>query len=136
MVEQWYALRLQEDPTRDFHMERCAISKALKNRKALGMEGLLLRVEGKVVAMTLGSQLSDKVFDVHFEKAFDRYDGAYTAINRAFARYLREKYPALTHLNREEDMGLEGLRKAKLSYNPAYLQEKYWACLLEEGYDY
>lgn len=136
MVEQWYALRLQEDPTRDFHMERCAISKALKNRKALGMEGLLLRVEGKVVAMTLGSHLSDKVFDVHFEKAFDRYDGAYAAINRAFARYLREKYPALTHLDREEDMGLEGLRKAKLSYNPAYLQEKYWACLLEEGYDY
>lgn len=136
MVEQWYALRLQEDPTRDFHMERSAIHKALQNRQALGMEGLLLRVDGKVVAMTLGSPLSDTVFDVQFEKAFDRYDGAYAAINRAFARYLREKHPALTHLNREEDMGIEGLRKAKLSYNPAFLQEKYWACLLEDGYDY
>ena len=136
MVEQWYALRLQEDPTRDFHMERCAIHKALTHRQVLEMEGLLLRVEGKVVAMTLGSLLSDTVFDVQFEKAFDRYDGAYAAINRAFARYLREHHPAITHLNREDDMGMEGLRKAKLSYQPAYLQEKYWACLLEDGYDY
>lgn len=136
MVEQWYALRLQEDPTRDFHMERSAIRKALRHREALGMEGLILRVDGRIIAMTLGSRLSERIFDIHFEKALERYDGAYAAINRAFARYLREKYPQLTHLNREDDMGLEGLRKAKLSYNPAYLQEKYWACLLEEGYDY
>lgn len=136
MAEQWYTLRMQEDPTRDFHMERSALHKALQHRQTLGMEGLLLRVDGKIAAMTLGTPLSETVFDVHFEKALDRYDGAYAAINRAFARYLREKYPAITYLNREDDMGLEGLRKAKLSYYPAYLQEKYWACLLEDGYDY
>ena len=136
MAEQWYTLRMQEDPTRDFHMERSALHKALQHRQTLGMEGLLLRVDGKIAAMTLGTPLSETVFDVHFEKALDRYDGAYAAINRAFARYLREKYPAIAYLNREDDMGLEGLRKAKLSYYPAYLQEKYWACLLEDGYDY
>ena len=76
------------------------------------------------------------MFDVHFEKALEQYDGAYPAINREFARYLHNKYPELTHLNREDDMGLEGLRKAKMSYNPTTLWAKYWACLLEDGYDY
>lgn len=117
-------------------MERAAIGKALSSMDMLGLEGLLLRVDGQVVAMTLGSALTEQTFDIHFEKALDRYDGAYAVINREFARYLRQKYPNLKWLNREDDMGLEGLRKAKLSYQPALLLEKYWACLLEDGYDY
>ena len=75
-------------------------------------------------------------FDVQFEKALDIADGAYPAINCEFARHLREKYPCLQWLNREEDMGLEGLRKAKMSYCPERFIEKSWACLLEDGYDY
>ena len=136
MVKKWYTLRLQEDPTQDFHMEQSAIRKAMKYRQELGLEGLLLRVNGEIAAMTLGSRLSETVFDVHFEKALDCYEGAYAAINQAFARYIRDKYPTVQYLNREDDMGLAGLRKAKLSYNPAILLEKYWACLLEDGYDY
>lgn len=136
MVEKWYALRLEENAAQDFHMEKAAIGKALSNMQALGLEGLILRVDGAVTAMTLGSRLSETTFDVHFEKAFERYDGAYAAINRGFARYLREKYPALMYLNREDDMGLEGLRQAKLSYHPDRMGEKYWACLLEDEYDY
>lgn len=136
MVEKWYAMRLEEDPTRDFHMERAAIGKALQHWEELGMEGLLLRVNGEVAAMTMGSRLFADTFDIHFEKAMDRFDGAYAAINREFAAYLRSKYPDVKWLNREDDMGLEGLRKAKLSYQPARLLEKYWACLLEDGYDY
>ena len=76
------------------------------------------------------------MFDIHFEKAREDVDGAYPAINNEFAKYLRQKYPQLQYLNREDDMGLEGLRKAKLSYNPHHLTEKCWACLLEDGYDY
>ena len=86
--------------------------------------------------MTLGSRLSEDTFDIHFEKALDEYDGAYAAINREFACYLRGKYPQLKWLNREDDMGLEGLRKAKESYLPHHMVQKCWAHLKEEGYDY
>ena len=135
MLEAWYAHKKAQDPTVSFYLERIAILKALKNREDLGMEGLVLLDKGKVIAMTLASRLSGNTFDVHFEKAADGYDGAYAAINREFAQYLREKYPQTQWLNREDDMGLEGLRKAKLSYCPDRLVEKYWACLKEEGYD-
>lgn len=136
LVDTWYKLRLEENPHSDFHMEQAAITKALRNWKALGMEGLLMKDGTELLAMTMGSRLSPTTFDVHFEKALDRVDGAYTAINREFARYIREKYPDILYLNREDDMGLEGLRKAKLSYYPDHMVEKSWACLLEDGYDY
>ena len=93
--------------------------------------GLLLITKDGPVAMTLGSFLRNDTFDVHFEKALEDVDGAYAAINQAFARHLHEKYPALQWLNREDDLGIEGLRKAKLSYNPARLVEKHWARLWE-----
>ena len=136
LVAAWYDLRLQQDPHADFLMERAALKKAMDQRKLLGLEGLLLRVEGEPVAMTMGSLLNPDTFDIHFEKALDIADGAYGAINNGFARYLREKYPQLRYLNREDDLGLEGLRKAKLSYNPDHMIEKSWTCLLEDGYAY
>ena len=91
--------------------------------------------DGEILAFTMGSFLNDDTFDVHFEKAREDVQGAYNAINQAFARHLREKYPQLKWLNREDDMGLEGLRKAKLSYNPDHLNEKFWARLWEEEDD-
>ena len=100
------------------------------------MEGLLLFHNGQALAMTMGSRLSDDTFDIHFEKALDFADGAYPTINQEFARYLQAKYPELKYLDREDDLGLEGLRKAKLSYAPHHMVEKSWACLLEDGYDY
>lgn len=136
MVEDWYARRQESDPEGDYHMEHAALKKALQSWQELGMEGLVLFSGDEVLAVTLGSFLSEETFDVQFEKARADADGAYPAINQAFARYLREKYPALRYLNREEDMGLEGLRKAKLSYYPHHLVEKCWACLLEDGYEY
>lgn len=135
-MDSWYALRQAANPHADYRMERSALEKALRHRKELCMEGLLLTVDGKDVAMTMGSFLREDTFDVHFEKALDRTDGAYAAINNGFARHLREKYPLLRYLDREDDMGLEGLRKAKLSYCPDHLVEKSWACLMEDGYDY
>ena len=97
------------------------------------MEGLLLLEGDKLLAFTMGSPLSDTVFDIHFEKADPDIDGAYAAINQEFAKYLRDKHPGLQFLDREDDMGLEGLRRAKLSYKPHHLVEKYRACRKENG---
>lgn len=134
-LDSWFAQRPDNDDS-NYLMERVALSKALRHRKALEMEGLILRDKGRILAMTMGSSLSEDTFDIHFEKALDSVDGAYTAINREFAQYLTEKYPRLLWLNREDDLGLDGLRKAKLSYQPEFLIEKYWACLREDGYEY
>ena len=135
MAESWYETRLQADPSADFHMERSALDKALRCHDALGLDCLVLLDGDDVIAFTMGSPLSEDTLDVHFEKALD-VDGAYTAINCEFARYIRAKHPAIRFLNREEDMGLEGLRRAKESYYPHHMTEKCWACLMEDGYDY
>ena len=136
MIEKWYELREQEDPSADFHMEKAAIFKALERRKELGMECFALYVDDACVAVSMASALSETVLDVHFEKALDAFEGAYAAINYFFSRYLREKYSAVKYLNREDDMGIPGLRHAKMSYSPDSMIEKSWACLLEDAYDY
>jgi len=135
-ARQWYADREAEDPKSDLYMEKAALRGALEHYKELELEGLMLLEDGNILAFTMGSFLSADTVDVHFEKALSQVDGAYAAINQGFAQHLHEKYPHILYLNREDDMGLEGLRKAKLSYNPHHLGEKCWACLLEEGHDY
>ena len=129
MVARWYESRGETD---EYHREMVALKRAFANMEALGLEGLVLTENGQVLAMTMGSRLSETTFDIHFEKALEEVDGAYPAINQAFVAYLREKYPELKYLDREDDMGLPGLRKAKLSYNPHHLVTKFWARLWEE----
>ena len=130
MLEQWYTRHLETNPDMDYHLEQVAIGRAMKFRRELGMEGLVLLAEGKITAFAMGSRMNEDTFDIHFEKALD--ESAYPAINQGFAAHLREKYPELKWLDREDDMGLEGLRKAKLSYNPDMMIEKYWARLWED----
>jgi hypothetical protein len=67
------------------------------------------------------------VFDVHFEKALPGVEAAYTMVNREFARMISAELPDMQYFNREEDMGLEGLRRAKESYHPDILLMKYFA---------
>ncbi len=131
-VDDWYAARLAEDPLADFHLEQRAIRRAFAHRQELGLEGLVLEENGELVAMALGSRLSENTFDIHFEKAREDVDGAYPAINQAFAAWLWQQHPELEYLNREDDMGIPGLRQAKLSYNPDHLVVKFWARLWEE----
>ncbi len=128
MLRDWYESR--PELTSTAHMEQVALRRAFEHREALGLEGIVLMEDGRVLAMTMGSFLSEDTVDVHFEKAVE--DGAYAAINQAFASRLREKYPQLKYLNREDDLGLPGLRKAKLSYYPHHLVVKFWANLLED----
>ena len=132
MARNWYRQRLQTDPHQDFVLETVALEKAIRYFRELEMEGLALVENGRMLAMTMGSRLSADTFDIHFEKADEQAPEAYAAINQAFARYLGQKHPELRYLDREEDMGLEGLRKAKLSYHPTHLVEKGWVCCLED----
>ena len=131
MVAQWFRQRLTEDPHGDYLLEQIALSRAFRHFEALGMEGLMLVENGQVLAVTLASRLSENTMDVHFEKAREDVDGAYAAVNCEFARYLRLKHPELAFLNREDDLGLPGLRQAKLSYQPHHMEEKYCAYLAE-----
>ena len=132
MAAKWYEARLAHDPQADFHLEQRALRRALDRFEMLDLEGMVLYDADRVIAFSIASQLSADTMDVHFEKALEDVDGAYTAINQAFAQHLRDKYLHIRYLDREEDMGLEGLRKAKLSYCPDHLMEKYWARLWEE----
>ncbi len=109
--------------------ERLALIYALQNFDALGLIGGILHADGKIVAFTFGMPINQDTFGVHVEKADTRIDGAYAMINYEFANHVPEQY---TYLNREEDLGLEGLRKAKLSYQPSILLDKYIACLKDE----
>ena len=133
MADQWYLMRAQADPTGHYELEKVALERAFSHYEALGLDGMVLLDGDRVLAFTMASRLSENTMDIHFEKAVEDADGAYAAINQAFAQYLREKYPHVRYLDREEDMGIEGLRKAKLSYYPHHLREKCWARLWEES---
>lgn len=106
--------------------ERRALIYALHNFEALGLTGGILHVDGKIVAFTFGMPINKDTFGVHVEKADTSIDGAYAMINYEFSSRIPEQY---TYINREEDLGIEGLRKAKLSYQPTIILEKYMACL-------
>ena len=104
--------------------EYCAIREALENFDALGMKGAVLYVGGVPAGMTMASEILPGVWDTHFEKVIDEYaeNGGYAIINKLFAEKL---WATGAHLiNREEDIGIEGLRKAKLSYYPQTILDK------------
>lgn len=137
MIEKWYADRLNDNPDNDYRSEIKALEKALMYYEELNLEGLMLLDNDTdfdnehILAVTFASRLSDDTFDVHFEKARWDVDGAYTVINNEFAKYIRDKYPDIRFLNREEDMGLEGLRRSKERYYPHHMVEKSKAYLKE-----
>ncbi len=122
MVEGWYDAKQG-----DFFYEKVVFSRAMEHREGLGLECLALVDGEEILAVTFASRFYEDTFDVHFEKADASIDGAYTAINYEFARYIRNKYPEVRFLDREEDMGIEGLRKAKQSYYPHRQVVKYKA---------
>ena len=115
-----------------FASEPCAIDRALDHFEGLHLAGGLIRVSGEPVAFTIGEEINPKAYLLHFEKALDGYDGLYAVINHEYAARHLEQYELI---NREEDMGIEGLRKAKLSYHPALLLNRYRVTLAEKNGD-
>ncbi len=107
--------------------EEAVIDKALTEFEELKLDGGVLYVNGRPAAFTLGERVCCDTFIVHFEKALAEIEGAYPMINREFVRHVLAKYPEVRYINREEDMGLENLRRAKRSYYPDFMVEKYQA---------
>ena len=111
-------------PYVDMTEEQIAINKAFDHFDLLQMEGIALDTSDGVVAFSMGNRIREDTFGVNFEKALPEINGAYPMVNREFARRIHRQYPEIRFLNREDDMGIEGLRKAKESYYPDILLEK------------
>lgn len=122
------AERSENDESRQAEY-RC-ICEALDNFDALGMRGAVLYVGGLPAGMTMATEISDGVWDIHFEKVIGEYaaNGGYAVINKLFAQSLS----GAEFINREEDINIEGLRKAKLSYYPQTILEKHHAVVRME----
>jgi len=101
--------------------ENRAVREALNNFEQIGMTGGCLFIDGKLGAFTLGQPLNSEVFVIHAGKALYEYEGIYSKINQCFAE---KNCAGYKYINREEDMGVEGLRKSKMSYHPARLVNK------------
>ncbi len=97
---------------------------ALTHLEELNLKGGAIRVDGTIVAFSIGERLNDETALIHIEKANTDYQGAYPVINNEFVKH---EWADTRYINREEDMGLEGLRKAKLSYRPEFLLEMFHA---------
>ena len=102
--------------------EQFALNAYFSYYNELALKGGLIRIGGKICALTIGERLNSCTFGVHIEKADRSYNGIYAAINNHF---VLENTDGYKYINREEDLGIEGLRKSKLSYHPAFILEKY-----------
>lgn len=121
--EQWYA-EYPDDPDSGIEDEHQAVNRALDHYQELGLCGGYLTTQGRIVAYSFGTKVNQRVFNTQVEKALHQVTGAYAMINREMARSYGTGFE---YIDREDDVGDEGLRKAKLSYQPAYLAQKWLA---------
>lgn len=120
-AEEWY-FQNRDRMDKFMRTEKKGVYLMFENMEYLNISGGAIFVGDKVVAFTLGSAINEKIFDIHIEKALSQYQTAYTVINNQFVKNALSDYE---FVNREDDLGIEGLRKAKLSYNPQLLLKKY-----------
>lgn len=125
--QKWYEEN-QGDSEEVLRLEHESIKIALENTELLRLRGGVLYINDQPAAMTLAAPVSADVLDVIYEKSFGDFarNGAFAVINQQFAR----RSESFLYLNREEDMGVEGLRKAKLSYKPEIILEKFYGEVL------
>ncbi len=120
MLNEWENMNIDktENSLRYDYIATCIM---LDNFEELGLCGGAIKVNGKIVAFTIGERLTEDTFVIHVEKAFGDMNGAYSIINQQFVEHEASQYK---YINREEDMGLEYLRKAKMSYYPDILLQE------------
>ncbi len=120
LAEKWCEVKSCEEI--GFTHETSALKRALENFDALGLEGVVIFVRDKLVAFAICSEQNKSTADVHFEKYDPEIKGSAQVINWEMAKHLMGRYE---YINREEDMGIEGLRKAKSSYCPEFTAKTY-----------
>lgn len=119
LTEIWQGEKnVNENGNETIDAEHRVMETIFSNWDALGMTGGSIFVDGRMVAFTYGAAVTTDTLDVCVEKADRHVEGAFAIINQQFAEHLPEQY---VYLNREEDMGIPGLRQAKLSYHPEIL---------------
>ena len=117
----WYEANKEEANREDLLHERCSMRFAMEHFDQLGLTGGAIVADNKIVAFTYGSPINDRTFGIHVEKADTRYDGVFSVICQEFVKHIPPQY---VYINREEDLGIPGLRQSKLSYHPTLLLEK------------
>lgn len=127
IAKSWLSDR--DDEYGELKTEYKSLEKAVHHFKELGFIGAILYADGKPVAFTLGEPLKNNTFCTHYEKTVPDYRDAFPVINNGFTKLMLLSYD---YVNREEDTGSEGLRKAKLSYYPEFLLNKYTAVLKDD----
>ncbi|HML36476.1 MAG TPA: phosphatidylglycerol lysyltransferase domain-containing protein [Bacillota bacterium] len=110
-------------------MEERAMVDVFNNLEAVGYLSSAILIDGKIEALCVAGKINKNTVDVHVEKANTDYRGLYQLINNEFCKHME---PGIKYVNREEDMGIPGLRKAKLSYKPVKLVESYIAIFKED----
>jgi uncharacterized protein len=123
LLDEWGRVAEVED-NRSFGLEIDATAEALAMADVLGVEGVVVTVEGVVRAFAVGERLNRETAVCHFEKADHFMEGLSQLVNREFARLL---FTDCRYVNREQDLGEPGLRNAKLSYHPVELVKKFRA---------
>lgn len=120
MLDVWEGINIDKQQG-DFAYDYIAAKTMLDNFHELDLKGGAIKINGKIVAFTIGRQLTDDTMVVHIEKALADVNGAYTIINQQFVEHEGAQFK---YINREEDMGVDGLRQAKMSYEPEILLEE------------
>ncbi|MEG1472638.1 MAG: phosphatidylglycerol lysyltransferase domain-containing protein [Christensenella sp.] len=128
-LQQVWASDKDADP-REAEEEMVSIKKALNNWRALNFRGCVVKIAGEVVAFSFGEQISEDTAIIHIEKARTDINGIFAYINNAFVKNV---WSHCTYINRAEDMGVPGIRRAKQSYHPALMLEKYDVLLSGES---
>lgn len=124
MFQRWYENKESDIP--GLAEEREAVMELLDNWEYLDVTGACLRVDGRMAAFSFGEPLCSDMAVIHLEHADMEYEGSFAAMNQMF---IEHEWSDFQYVNREEDMGLEGMRRAKLSYRPVFQVKKYVATL-------
>lgn len=121
-LDKWYAYKNHDDGLAGHEKE--AVLYSLDHMKELGLSGLAIRVDGQIGAMSIFEGMNRDTALIHFEKGLPEYEGIYKVINQEAATLLSRNYE---FINRESDLGVPGLREAKMRYHPHHMVEVYSA---------